>query len=74
MDQRAFFAEYIGGLPERTPLNPRILGTLEGKGYRIEKTIIETRPQFHLTANLHLPATPPPWPAVLVPCWHSHDR
>jgi hypothetical protein len=22
---------------------------------------------------LYLPDTPPPWPAVLVPCGHSHD-
>lgn len=72
-DRRAFFLERIGGLPERTPLNARITGMLEGKGYRIEKIILETRPRFHLTANLYLPGTPPPWPAVLVPCGHSHD-
>ena len=71
--RRTFFLDRIGGLPERTPLNPQISGTLEGKGYRVEKIILETRPAFHLTANLYLPATPPPWPAVLVPCGHSHE-
>ena len=72
-ERRAFFLERIGGLPERTPLNSQITGTLKGKGYRVEKIILETRPAFHLTANLYLPDTPPPWPAVLVPCGHSHE-
>ena len=72
-ERRAFFLDRIGGLPERTPLNPQITGTLAGKGYRLEKILLETRPGFHLTANLYLPDTPPPWPAVLVPCGHSHD-
>jgi dienelactone hydrolase len=72
-DRRAFFLKRIGGLPERTPLNPQITGTLQGEGYRVEKIILETRPAFHLTANLYLPDTPPPWPAVLVPCGHSHE-
>lgn len=72
-ERRQFFLERIGGLPERTPLNPQITGTLKGKGYRVEKLILETRPAFHLTANLYLPDTPPPWPVVLVPCGHSHE-
>ncbi len=72
-ERREFFIERIGGLPERTPLNPQIVGKLDGKGYRVEKILLETRPNFHLTANLYLPNTPAPWPAVLVPCGHSHD-
>jgi dienelactone hydrolase len=72
-DRRAFFLETIGGLPERTPLKAEITGTLEGEGYRIEKILLETRPGFHLTANLYLPKTPGPWPAVLVACGHSHN-
>lgn len=72
-ERRKFFIERIGGFPDRTPLNPEITGTLTGKGYRVEKIILETRPSFHLTANLYLPDSPPPWPAVLVPCGHSHE-
>lgn len=72
-ERRAFFRERIGGLPERTPLNAQITGTLKGEGYRIEKILLETRPGFHLTANLYLPDAPGPWPAVLVPCGHSHN-
>jgi dienelactone hydrolase len=72
-ERRAFFLERIGGLPERTPLNPQIMGQLQGQGYRLQKIVLETRPAFHLTGNLYLPETPAPWPAVLVPCGHSHD-
>lgn len=72
-ERRDFFLRQIGGLPERTPLHAKTIGTLSGEGYRVEKILLETRPGFHLTANLYLPATPPPWPAVLVPCGHSHD-
>ncbi|MBL9090651.1 MAG: hypothetical protein JNL96_05475 [Planctomycetaceae bacterium] len=72
-DRRRFFLEQIGGLPERTPLHPLVVGKLSGRGYRVEKLILESRPGFHITANLYLPESPPPWPAVLVPCGHSHE-
>lgn len=72
-DRRAFFLDRIGGLPERTPLNARVVGSLNGKGYRLEKVLLESRPGFHVTANLYLPSSPPPWPGVLVACGHSHE-
>lgn len=68
---KAFFIEQLGGFPERTPLNARTVETLERDGYRIEKVIFESRPGFHVTALLHLPDSPGPYPAVLVPCGHS---
>ncbi|MFH1921193.1 MAG: prolyl oligopeptidase family serine peptidase [Planctomycetota bacterium] len=71
--RREFFLEQLGGLPERTPLNARIVGRLEGNGYRVEKLIFESRPGVHVTANVYLPLTKPPYPAVLVPCGHSHN-
>lgn len=72
-ERRAFFLRQLGGLPERTPLNPKIVGTLKGEGYRVENILFESRPAFHVTANLYLPLTPAPWPGVIVPCGHSHD-
>lgn len=71
-ERRDFFIRQIGGLPERTPLNARTVKTLEGDGYRVENILFESRPQHHVTANLYLPTTGGPWPAVLVPCGHSH--
>lgn len=72
-ERKAFFLKQIGGLPERTPLKAQVVRTLQGKGYRVEKILFESRPGFHVTGNLYLPETPGPWPAVLVPCGHSHD-
>jgi hypothetical protein len=66
----------IGGLPDKTPLAPEVVGTIERDDYRIEKVIYQSRPDHHVTAALYLP-TPrpaigdPPYPAVLVPCGHS---
>lgn len=72
-ERRSFFLKQIGGWPERTPLNSKTVGTLKGAGYRVENILFESRPGFHVTANVYLPESPPPWPAVLVPCGHSHD-
>src|SRR6266850_2147085 len=62
----------LGGFPERTPLNARVVGTLERAGYRIEKVIFESQPHFYVTANLYLPTTGhPPYPAILFPLGHE---
>ena len=71
---RAEFIESLGGFPDRTPLRPRIVGRLEGDGFRVEKLIYESRPGFHVTAVLYLPETEPPYPGVLVPCGHSETE
>lgn len=42
-------------MPERTPLKARITGTLQRKGYRIEKIVFESRPNFPVTAHLYVP-------------------
>lgn len=70
---KEFFRKQIGGFPERTPLNPRIIGHLKGQGFRVENVLYESWPGHHVTANLYLPTSKPPYPAVLVPCGHSHD-
>ena len=71
--RREFFVSQLDGFPERTPLNATIVGRLKGEGYRVEKLIFESRPHHHVTANVYLPLTEPPYPAVLVPCGHSHN-
>src|SRR5690606_1212381 len=47
--------EVIGPLPERTPLNPRITGIVQKDGYRIEKIIFESLPDFYVTGVLLIP-------------------
>ena len=66
----------IGGLPERTPLNARVVGRLDRDGYRVEKVIYESRPGFAVTAALYIPepargTAGQRYPAVLVACGHS---
>jgi cephalosporin-C deacetylase-like acetyl esterase len=61
----------IGGLPEKTPLNARVTGTLEREGYRVEKLVYESIPNFFVTANVYVPAATGPFPAVVGVAGHS---
>lgn len=71
---KEFYAQTLGGWPERTPLNPRKTGEGEGDGYRYEKYIIESMPGVYVTGVLFLPVgAPAPYPGVIVPCGHSAD-
>jgi len=70
---RQFFIDQLGGLPERTPLEPRVVGRVEGDGYTVEKVIYQSQPGHFVTAALYLPKTKPPFPGVLVPCGHSEN-
>jgi len=62
----------LGGFPERTPLNARVVGVLRRPAYKIEKVIFESQPHFYVTANLYVPTTgQPPYPAILFPLGHE---
>ena len=64
--------QLLGGRPEETPLNPRITGSLQRNGYRIEKLVFESMPEIYVTANLYTPTTgQPPFPAILAPIGHT---
>src|SRR5262249_29507703 len=39
------FLEALGGFPEKTPLNAKVVGTIKANGFRVEKVIYESRPQ-----------------------------
>ncbi len=68
---RQFFVDRLGGFPERTPLNAKVVAKIDRDGYRIEKVIYESQPRHYVTATLYLPDAEPPYPGVLVPCGHS---
>ena len=72
-DLKAKFITAIGGLPEKTPLNAKVVGVLKGDGFRVEKVIYESRPNHHVTANFYIPDGKGPFPGVLVPCGHSDN-
>ena len=64
--------ECFGPFPERTPLKPRIAGTVEREEYKIENVIFESRPNFLVTANLYIPKGRKfPLPGVVGTCGHS---
>lgn len=64
----------FGPLPPRTPLNPRVTGTVERDVYTIQNVIFESRPNFPVTGNLYLPkGKPMPRPAVVGVCGHSEN-
>ena len=63
----------IGGLPERTPLEPQVVGAILRPGYRVEKVVFQSQPKHYVTALLYLPdgrRFKPPYPGVLVACGH----
>jgi cephalosporin-C deacetylase-like acetyl esterase len=57
----------IGTFPEKTPLNARSLGTTQADGFRIEKILFESQPNFPVTALLYLPDTKPGAPQQKLP-------
>jgi dienelactone hydrolase len=53
--RRAMLAA-LGPVPEKPcPLEPRVLGTLQRPGYRIEKLVFQSRPEIWVTASLYVP-------------------
>ncbi|MBN1347259.1 MAG: acetylxylan esterase [Phycisphaerae bacterium] len=67
---RAFLLEQLD-LPERTPLNAKVVGRVDGHGHRIEKILFESQPRHFVTGLLYLPPGDGPHPAVLVLCGHT---
>ena len=62
----------VGELPQKTPLNAQITGTIQAESFRIEKLVLESRPNFHLSCNLYLPQqSSEKKPAVLLFCGHE---
>jgi len=65
------FSTGLDPLPERTPLNPRVTGKIDGPDYTIENVAIETYPGFFVCGNLFRPkGKTGPFPAIL----HAHGH
>jgi len=62
----------IGPLPEKTPLNIQMTGTIQKEGYRVEKLIYESLPGYFVTSALFIPDNlKEKTPAILNPIGHS---
>lgn len=60
--------------PSKTPLNARVVGTVERRYYRIEKIIFESRPGCLVTAHLYVPdKLDGPAPGIIGSCGHAAD-
>lgn len=69
---RKQFLAAIGGLPEKTPLNARVTGTVVKDGYRMEKIIFESMPGYYVAGCLFIPnGTKGKRPAILHVTGHS---
>ncbi|MBN2410468.1 acetylxylan esterase, partial [candidate division KSB1 bacterium] len=45
----------VGPFPEKTPLKPRVTGIIQKQGYRIEKIIFESMPEYYVTGCVFIP-------------------
>lgn len=73
---REKFLEAIGGLPDRTPLAPQVVGTALRENYRVERIIFQSQPGHFVTALLFLPSDDrfkAPYPGVIIPCGHAKE-
>jgi len=65
------YKKILGNFPEKQNLNPKVLGSSQQKGFRVEKIIFESLPKRYVTANLYLPEGKGPFPASLELCGHG---
>ncbi len=72
-ERREFLRWTLGEMPERTPLNAQVTGTIGDDGFTIEKVLFESQPGFHVTANLYRPGGEGPFPAILHPVGHAEN-
>ncbi|HUS81412.1 MAG TPA: alpha/beta hydrolase family protein, partial [Armatimonadota bacterium] len=73
-ERRRQWLEMLGlwPLPERTPMEPTITGTLERDGYVVEKLHFQAVPGCYTTANLYRPPeVTEPLPCVIYHCGHG---
>ncbi len=62
----------LGPFPERTPLHPQITGVVQKDGYRVEKIIFQSMPNFYVTGCLFIPdKRQEKTPAILNPIGHT---
>jgi dienelactone hydrolase len=47
--------QIVGPFPQKTPLNAITTGTVKKNGYRIEKIVFESMPEFYVTGCLFIP-------------------
>ena len=54
---RETLAEIVGPFPEKTPLNAKIVKTIDKGSYKVEHIIYESVPGFYVTSSLYIPGS-----------------
>ncbi len=76
-EYRRQLAEMLGldPMPEKTPLNAVVTGTLDHPQFTVEKLYFQSRPGLYVTANLYVPkGLKGPAPTVLYVCGHGNVK
>ncbi len=47
--------DIVGPFPEKTPLNAKVVRTVERDGYKIEHVVYESQPGFYVTSSMFIP-------------------
>ena len=48
-------ADIVGPFPEKTPLNAKVVRTINKEDYRVEHIVFESQPGFHVTSSMFIP-------------------
>lgn len=73
---REKLSEAIGPFPEKTPLNAKVVRTVDKGSFTIEHIIFESQPGFYVTSSLFLPSglkKGDRYPAIIYCSGHSAD-
>ena len=70
---RVKMLQLMGGPFEKTPLNAKVMGSTQMDGYRIEKVLYESQPNFFVTALFYVPdgVTNRKLPAIVMAPGHA---
>jgi dienelactone hydrolase len=72
LKEEYFYMLGLWPLPEKTPLNATVTGTLERPTFKVEKLHFQSMPGLYVTGNLYLPKKiEGRLPAILYLCGHS---
>lgn len=68
--------EITGPFPEKTPLNAKIIRTVEKENFHVEHIIFESQPGFYVTSSLYIPKELPKRakaPAIIYCSGHTEE-
>ena len=72
LDIRQSLTEIIGPFPEKSPLNPQIMRSIEKDFFTVEHIVFESQPGFHVSSSLYIPHDiQKPAPAILYASGHA---